>query len=182
MSDRTTQPILRQQKQIRLKIIRSLSLVFLTLSILGSFSLSASQDPVVLVVTGKHGHETESEPLELTLSMLEALPSETIKTSTPWTEGIVVWEGVRINILLKYLKTQSTRFNAKALDGYEAVFENIDIEKYPVIIAYKRDGEYMPIRELGPLWIMLPFDDFDELTFTKHRPLSVWQLNAIDIL
>lgn len=34
-----------------------------------------------------------------------------------------------------------------------------DFEKLNVILAYRRDGKAMPVRDKGPLWIMYPFDD-----------------------
>lgn len=167
---------------LRTTITRISWLLALTALLLSPLVHSNANDPVVLVVTGKHGVETQQEPLEIKFSELEGLPSETITTTTPWTEGKVTWEGVRISALMEYLKTPSVRFQASALDGYEILFEGVDIEKYPVIIAYKKDGEYMSVRKLGPLWIMFPFDDHEELSPAKFRNLAVWQLTSIEIL
>ncbi len=166
---------------IRTRFLSILVLFFL-LS-LGPFAYADASDRVVLLISGNHGHENQSEPLELKLTTIEELPSETFTTTTPWTEGDVTWEGVRISTLMEYLKTDSMEFKASALDGYEIMFKGVDIEKYPVIIAYKRDGEYMSVRELGPFWIMFPFDDYKkEFSFAEHRALAVWQLNQIEIL
>ncbi len=167
---------------LRTTITQASLLLALTALLLTPLVHSNTDDSVVLVVSGKHGVETQQEPLEITFSQLKGLPSETITTSTPWTEGIVTWEGVRVSTLMAYLKTPSMRFKASALDGYEIMFEGVDIEKYPIIIAYKKDGEYMSVRKLGPLWIMFPFDDYKELSPAKFRNLAVWQLTSIEIL
>jgi len=136
---------------------------------------------VVLTVTGKHGFDTDEEAA-LNFGTIRQLPSFSFTTKTPWTEGEDNWEGVRLSVLLAHLGTSSTQFRAWADDGYEATFKGVDIEKYPVILAYKKNGEYLSLRDLGPLWIMFPFDDHSELDELPIYEISVWQLSRIEIL
>jgi len=136
---------------------------------------------IVLTVTGKHGFNTDEEAA-LTFGTIRELPSFSFTTKTPWTEGEDNWEGVRLSVLLAHLGTSSTQFRAWADDGYEATFKGVDIEKYPVILAYKKNGEYLSLRDLGPLWIMFPFDDHSELDELPIYEISVWQLSRIEIL
>jgi hypothetical protein len=49
------------------------------------------------------------------------------------------------------------------------------------IIAYKMNGEYMPVRAKGPLWIMFPFDDKPELKTEAAYSRCVWQLRRLTI-
>ena len=184
----------QQIKKLRINRlqVQNLSIVYFTffkrcfgcllLCLLISSSGKAAEDEIVLTVTGKHGISSDDKPIELTLALLEELPSTSFTSETPWTEGPVVWKGVRLSDLMKYLKTSSTKFHAVALDDYEITFEEVDIEQYPVILAYKKDGEYMSVRELGPLWIMFPFDDFPNLDNQLNRARSIWQLQNIEVL
>lgn len=146
-----------------------------------SYGIAAGAE-TVLTVTGKHGLSSDDTPIELTLAMLEELPATTFTSETPWTEGPTVWEGVRLSELMKHLESSTTRFHAVALDDYEITFEDVDLEQYPVILAYKKDGKYMSVRELGPLWIMFPFDDFPNLNIQINRARSIWQLQKIELL
>jgi len=143
---------------------------------------TAAEGKTVLTVTGKHGITTDETPVELTLAMLEELPSTSFTSETPWTEGLVVWEGVRLSDLMEHLKSSSTSFHAVALDDYEITFEEVDFKKFPVILAYKMNGDYMTVRDLGPLWIMFPFDDHPDLDIQINRARSIWQLKKIELL
>ena len=84
--------------------------------------------------------------------------------------------------MLEHLGTSSSEFLAWADDGYEATFKGVDVEKYPVILAYKKNGEFLSLRDLGPLWIMFPFDQYKELDVQPIYEIAVWQLSRIEIL
>ena len=45
----------------------------------------------------------------------------------------------------------------------------------------KRNGEYMPIRDKGPLFIIYPYDGNPELKNQKYYSRSVWQVARIDV-
>lgn len=115
------------------------------------------------------------------LKLLESLESETIKTSNPWIEGEVVYQGVRMSELLSLVGAGSGNFTADASDDYTIEVSGVAFEKYPIILAYKQDGEYMGVRELGPLWIIFPFSDYPELDTEYNRSVSVWQLLRMDV-
>jgi len=137
---------------------------------------------ILLTIEGNLSKSNSGSSLQIDLAMLESLPAVSFKTETPWTEGITEWEGVRLKDFMEFIGAGSERFLASALDEYEIVFENVNIDKYPVILAYKKDGEYMTVRSLGPLWIMFPYADFPELDVQFNRTLSVWQLVKMEIL
>ena len=52
---------------------------------------------------------------------------------------------------------------------------------WPVILALKRDGQYMSVRNKGPLWVVYPRHAFPELQQAKHNPKGIWQLKEIMI-
>jgi hypothetical protein len=56
-----------------------------------------------------------------------------------------------------------------------------DVRKYNVILALKRDGEYMPVRDKGPLFIVYPFDSDPELKNRVYYGRSVWQVARLEI-
>ncbi len=149
-----------------------------------SADLPEAEGEILIKITGnisKSNTEGKSS-VEIDKAMLESLPVVTFSTVTPWTEGNVEWTGVRLNEFLEYIGAESHEFHVKALDGYEVDFRNVDLDKFPVILAYKQNGEYMSVRNLGPLWIMFPFADFPELDIQFNRSLSVWQVREIEVL
>ena len=54
-----------------------------------------------------------------------------------------------------------------------------DVTRYNVILAVKRNGEYMPVRDKGPLFIIYPFDSNPELKSQTYYSRSVWQVAKI---
>ncbi len=48
---------------------------------------------------------------------------------------------------------------------------------HDVVLALKRNGAYMPVRDKGPIFIVYPFDQdpqfFDQVYMTR----AIWQLN-----
>ena len=50
-----------------------------------------------------------------------------------------------------------------------------------MLLALKRDGEYMPVRDKGPLFIVYPFDSRPELRHQRFYARSAWQLARLDV-
>jgi hypothetical protein len=45
----------------------------------------------------------------------------------------------------------------------------------------KRDGEEMPIRDKGPLFIVYPFDSAEELQSEQYYSRAVWQVKELKV-
>jgi len=136
---------------------------------------------VVLIVAGNITRTNSELGAEFDIAMLEKLGTTTITTNTAWTDEVTDFTGVRVEALLAAVGAGSSSFRAEAIDDYWYDIKDIDFQKFPAIIAHMRNGELMSIRNLGPLWIMFPFDEFPELQTEHHRASSVWQLNKITV-
>jgi hypothetical protein len=66
-----------------------------------------------------------------------------------------------------------------ALNDYSSEIPIEDFAKYNVILALKRNGEYMPVRDKGPLFVIYPFDSKPELKNQTFYGRSVWQVAKI---
>ncbi|MFK7855029.1 MAG: hypothetical protein AB8B79_12980 [Granulosicoccus sp.] len=118
----------------------------------------------------------------ITRAMLESLPSVEFDTTTPWADGIQNFVGVRISDLFDFIGASSQSYVAEGLDDYKFTITDIDVERYPIIIAYLHNGSPMSVRKLGPLRIMFPFDDYPELLTPKNQSSAVWQLIKLELL
>lgn len=136
------------------------------------------------IVLNVHGNidGQQKDGIELDLASLTNLEATTFRTNQPWTDEPKEYTGVRISTLLDHVGAMSSEFEALASNEYQFILSNIDFEKYPVIIAYKIDGEFLDTRKLGPLLIVFPFDDHPELLNEINKASSVWQLTEIRIL
>ncbi|ATJ83981.1 oxidoreductase [Halomonas beimenensis] len=143
--------------------------------------LPAPQGPVVLTVTGDIRHTNGDGVARFDRAMLEALPSRSIITDTPWHDAAGRFEGPLAEALLEAVGAQGDHVRVVALNGFEAEIPVSDFERYGVILAMTRNGEIMPIRRFGPLFVLYPFDAHPELLTEAIRFRSVWQVTRIQV-
>ncbi len=56
-----------------------------------------------------------------------------------------------------------------------------DFRQFPVILALKLNGEYMHIRDKGPLFIVYPYDSSPELQNQVYYSRSAWQVSKLSL-
>lgn len=144
----------------------------------GHAALPAPTGKVLLRISGAIAEPNVGNEAHLDLALLQSLPTAEFTTTTPWSgDDLLTFRGVRIDALLEAVGADPmATFTANALDKYSAVFGGVDVVRYPVIIAYEENGSSISVRQLGPLRIMFPFDDYPELLNTGNHTMSVWQL------
>ncbi|WP_179951264.1 molybdopterin-dependent oxidoreductase [Billgrantia lactosivorans] len=143
--------------------------------------LPPPQGEVLLRVTGAIEHPNVGDELQLDRELLMSLPQREIETSTPWTEGIGRFEGPLLRALLEAAGTQGDHVRIQALNEYETEVPITDFHDYDVILALQRDGEPIAVRDLGPMFVLYPFDDHPELHNETIRHRSVWHVGSIHV-
>jgi hypothetical protein len=138
----------------------------------------AAASEAILTVSGSH---PAAVTVDLDLATLEQLPHHTIATSTPWTEGVSSYEGVLLRDLLHRLGVSGATVKLTALNDYAITIPEADLEQYDVVLAYTRDGEAMPVRDKGPLWVIYPLDDHPEINNEDTHAKMIWQVRRLDV-
>jgi hypothetical protein len=113
--------------------------------------------------------------------MLEAMDMVSITTSTPWFDNPVTFEGVALKDLMTRVDASGETVVAIALNDYRTTIPLADFYERGAILAIKRDGNYMPISDKGPLFIVYPYDSDPALQSQKYYGRSVWQLSRLII-
>lgn len=144
-------------------------------------SLAPAKGDVVLSVDGMINECNDGLEVHLDRAMIDALPKKEIKTENPWDHGPSTYEGVLLRDLMKYVKADGKTATFIALNDYRADLPIADMDKYDVILAYKRDGVDLPVRDKGPFFVVFPFTDVPELATEARYAQSVWQVNKITI-
>ncbi len=138
----------------------------------------ATSSDAILTVSASH---PAAVTVDLDLATLEQMPHHTIATSTPWTEGMSSYEGVLLRDLLHRLGVSGTAIKLTALNDYAITIPAVDFEKYDVVLAYARDGQAMPVRDKGPLWVVYPLDDHPELKNEDTHSKMIWQVRRLEV-
>ncbi len=157
------------------------AVALVTAQIAGAASLAQPVEKPILTVTGKIAVMNKDGSAQFDRAMLEALGETSFSTSTPWYKEPVKFEGVPIAKLMDTLGASGSNMVAIALNDYSAEVSLADIRKYGAILAMKRDGEYMTVRDKGPLFVVFPYDSDPELKAQKYYSKSVWQVNRIEV-
>lgn len=117
--------------------------------------------------------------LTLDLRALEALGLVSITTAVPWDAQPRHWEGVSLKRLLEHAKAGGRPVNIKALNDYAARLPWSDMEQYDPILAWRRDGQPIAVRDKGPLLVIYPFARFPRLEGHVYTGRSVWHVSEI---
>jgi len=136
---------------------------------------------IMLSINGMINECNDGMEVHLDRAMIDALPHKEIKTENPWDHGPSTYEGVLLRDLMKYVKADGQTATFTALNDYRSDLPVADMDKYDVILAFKRDGVDLPVRDKGPFFVVFPFTDVPELATEARYAQSVWQVNRITI-
>lgn len=133
----------------------------------------------ILEISGAIGRTNAPGKAVFDLAMLEALGLQELVTTTPWTEGEQHFSGIDPRALLRAVEARGSELEARALDDYRVVVPIADFDRFPVLLATRRDGRPMPVRDRGPLWLVYPWGTHPETADQPYRGRAVWQLRSL---
>lgn len=149
------------------------------LSLPSNARIEAPTQPPILTISGRIKVTNADGAAQFDRPMLEAMGLQRVETTTPWHAGTVRFEGVSLAKLMQIVGAEGDRVSVVALNDYSSEIPMEDFAKYGVILALKRDGAYMPVRDKGPLFVIYPYDSAPELKHQKFYARSVWQVAKI---
>lgn len=148
-----------------------------------STPLRAPTGKVLLTVRGAIGVGNATDgSAQFDAAMLAGLPRVAFATSTIWTDGVSQFSGVDLFTLLQRLGVNSGDLVVTAINDYSVRIPVADLRKHGPILADRRDGKPMSIRDKGPLWLVYPYDSSPEYRNEVVYSRSVWQVDRIEVL
>lgn len=124
--------------------ISRLSSIFVLAVGISSATLAADlvtpSGAVILTVSGKIGVSNRGNEAVFDLGMLRALSQKTLKTTTPWTEGVNEFQGPLLRDILKVVAADGTIIVAAAIDDYKIEIPLKDAMDHDVILATNHNG------------------------------------------
>lgn len=136
--------------------------------------LPAPEGPVILTL-----ETAEGEAMTFDLAMLQALPVTEYQTNTIWTDGPQVFTGVLLRDLFGEFDLRGRLIRAHAVNDYAVDIPWTDASRGHALLAYKRNGKTMSVREKGPLWIVFPYDSHTRFRQETYHSRSIWQLDRL---
>lgn len=143
-------------------------------------SLPQPEGEVVLTLTGRLGVTNNGDAAVFDLAMLQAMDPVRIETTTIWTEGPQVFEGVPLARLLAEVGAGGSIIAASALNDYTVEIPLSDVVPGGPILAYAQNGEPLSVRDKGPLWVVYPYDAKAEYQSEVIYARSIWQVKRME--
>ena len=136
---------------------------------------------IILSIEGKISVTNAEGMARFDRPMLENLGLTSFTTTTPWYDSQVTFEGVRLDHLMDVVGASGEQLSVKALNDYTTEIPIADFARYRAILALRRDGAYMPVKDKGPLFIVYPFDSDPELKHQRFYSRSAWQVARMTV-
>lgn len=143
--------------------------------------LPAPTGPIILTVSGNIEVTNSEQGAQFDREMLAALGLSEVSTTTSWTDGVQVFEGVLARLVLDRVGAEGTTMIATALNDFTSPVPIDEVQRYEVLLAMSMNGEQMQVSDKGPLWIVYPRNDYPELMDSKFNDRWVWQLRSLRV-
>jgi hypothetical protein len=140
-------------------------------------ALDAPTGRVVLTIEFK----ASGRKVDFDMAMLEKLPQRSFTTGTPWYPKPRTFTGPLLRDVLAAAGASGTQLRLIALNDFKVGMPASDADKYDVVLARLLDGQPMPVREKGPLFVIYPYDSNPELQSELFFNRSAWQLRTIEV-
>lgn len=144
-------------------------------------ALEPAQGKVILTISGKVGEKNTANSAQLDLDMLQKLPQRNFSTMTPWDSKPIKFTGPLLRDVLALVKAKGRTLKAMALNDYQTSIPFDDATQQDVILAHRMNGEPIPVKTKGPLFIVYPYDSKKELQSAVYYERSAWQLKSITV-
>lgn len=144
-------------------------------------ALEGPKGPVVLQVSGLIEVFNQGKVAALDMTALQALPQKSFTTHTPWDKNPTAFSGPLLRDVLQLVKARGQHVRAVALNDYRVKLPVSDAQEHDVLVALQINGQPIPVRTRGPLFIVYPFDSKKALQHKTYFERSIWQLKAIEV-
>ena len=147
-----------------------------------ALALEPPASPPVLTVTGKLRKPNAGPAAVFDMSMLERMAQISVVTHTPWFPQARKFTGPLLRTVLAAAGAQGAALRAMTLNDYRVDIPFDDALRIDVVLARLLDDKPMPVRDMGPLFIIYPFDQQPQLRNAVYYSRCAWQLKGIEVL
>lgn len=123
--------------------------------------------------------------LELEREQIAALPQASLTTGTTLHPDPARWEGPLLRDVLALLDVPADEvvpIRISSWDDYHVELTNEDFNRWDVMLAWRVNGQELTVEELGPLRLVYPLDQFEELRDQRFHYRWVWLLSTIEVM
>jgi hypothetical protein len=121
--------------------------------------------------------------VELDAAAIAALPQYTLRTSNEFVDGVAEFRGPLARDVVAVIGRGSARIaKLTAANDYSVEIDLSEFERYEVIFATSMNGQPLSRRDKGPIWVIYPMDQYEELQDPSYNNRLIWQLVRVELL
>ncbi len=151
--------------------------VFVLTFLLGS-AATAGED-VYLSLT----NVSDGTVVNLTEDDLLAMEQFTVLTENEFVDGLAEFTGPLARDVIEFLNASDIgMLKLTAVNDYAVEVPMSDILEYDVIFAMAQNGTRFSVRDKGPIWVIYPMTENEELQDRVYNDRLIWQLVKVDVL
>lgn len=125
----------------------------------------------------------EAQTMEYTDEEILALDQVEIATDNDYVDETAVFSGPRLRDVFGDQEIGSEdMIRLRALNDYSTEMPASEALDYDVILALSMNGERLSVRDKGPIWVIYPMSEHEELREPRFNDRLVWQLSSVELL
>ncbi len=137
----------------------------------------STSEKVVLSIHGEDG-----KVHDFTIAQIEALGTYRLTTKTFWPSDDGTYEGVLLSDLLKKVGMHGQKkLLIKAIDDYAVTIPREDWTRWPVLLATRRDGKLLSLRNKGPTRLIFPMALDEKLAVRSMGSHWAWMIKSFEV-
>lgn len=133
---------------------------------------------VILTVTRK---SAPADLREFSRENFEAIGLGKLVTKTPWNQTPTEFEGVFLSDFYRVIGATGRDIKLTALNDYSIILPASDA-RYNPLLATRRAGNPLQVRDKGPVFVVYPFDEHPELADETVYARCIWQVCKVEVL
>lgn len=104
-----------------------------------------------------------------------------ITSYNPWEKKTTKHTGILINELIdKLAKPDTETIIFKAIDDYQVEIERNKWQKFRIVLVTREDGNYLSVKNKGPMRIIFPDYDASKKEYEANLPLWMWMIKQVE--
>lgn len=144
------------------------------------FALDAKASDILLTV--HRDVNGLSVVTEFSRNDLESLPQVSLVTENEFVDGPTKFVGPLARDILDTVgRGISDSLLLTAANDFQIEIPVSEIDKYDVVFALQANGIALSARNKGPIWVMYPISEHQELQDPVYNSRLIWQLVRMDV-
>lgn len=106
----------------------------------------------------------------------------TVEVYNPWDKKTATYTGILISDLITKVGLPDIQeITIKAIDDYQIQITKNTWQEYRILLVTQENGQYIPVKNKGPLRIVFPDYDASQKEYELNLPLWMWMINRIEL-